>query len=139
VPKRHHQEVKLLQQYKILTNNTFLNIDEIPWEDPPDGMYLTNVQHKVLWKDTVTGAKMVLSKAPVGIPEPVHIHPHANEWGFGITGELETVDGRHLAVDKLFSFVPKGERSGVCRVTKELVLLIYWDGPPTKIGTPQTS
>ena len=28
VPKRHHQEVKLLQQYKILTNNTFLNIDE---------------------------------------------------------------------------------------------------------------
>jgi hypothetical protein len=136
VPAHYRQEVKLLQQYKMWANNTFLNIDKIPWTDPPQGMYLTKVQHKVLWHDPVTGAMMVLSKAPVGIPEPIHIHPYANEWCLGLAGELETVEGQHLVMQNTFSFVPKGVRSGVCRVTKDLLILIYWDGPPTKIAAP---
>jgi hypothetical protein len=138
IPERNHPEMQLLQQYRRFANNTFLNIEEIPWQDPPDDMYLTQVKHKVLWNDDVTGARMVLSKAPIGIPEPVHIHPHANEWSFGLAGELETVDGQRLAMHNTFSFVPKGERSGVCRVTQELQVLLYWDGPPTKIAAPET-
>jgi hypothetical protein len=139
VPDHYRQEVMLLQQYKQMPNNTFFNIDAIPWTDPPDGMYLTKVRHKILWNDPVTGALMVLSKSPVGIPEPIHIHPHANEWCLGLAGELETVDGQRLVMDNTFSFVPKGVRSGVCRVTKELLILIYWDGPITKIAVSDQS
>ncbi|MCW4041009.1 MAG: hypothetical protein NWE83_09705 [Candidatus Bathyarchaeota archaeon] len=139
ISERFHPEMRLLQQYRAFANNTFLNIEKIPWQNPPDGMYLTNVQHKVLWKDQVTGALMVLSKAPEGIPEPVHIHPHANEWGFGLAGELETVEGRRIVMQNTFSFVRKGERSGVCRVTKELLILLYWDGPPTKVTAPEAN
>lgn len=139
IPERFHQEMRLLQQYRRLANNTFLNIEKIPWQDPPDDMYLTQVQHKVLWHDHVTGALMVLSKIPPGIPEPVHIHPHANEWSFGLAGELETVDGKCFALQKLFAFVPKGEQSGVCRIRQEALFFVYWDGPPTKVAAPETT
>jgi hypothetical protein len=37
-------------------------------------------------------------------------------------------------MNNTFSFVPKGQRSGVGRVTKELLVLLYWDGPHTKQG-----
>jgi hypothetical protein len=42
-------------------------------------------------------------------------------------------------MDNTFSFVPKGVRSGVCRVTKDLLILIYWDGPPTKMAVSDQS
>jgi hypothetical protein len=68
IPERLHAEMKLLQQYRILAKNTFLNIEEIPWENSPPGFYLTKVQHKVLWKDEVTEATMVIEQSAPGDP-----------------------------------------------------------------------
>ena len=54
---------------------------------------------------------------------------------FWISGELDTVYGRSLDMQNTFSFVRKGERSGVCRVTKEFLILLSWAGSPTKLAS----
>ena len=38
------------------------NASSMPWKKPPTGYYLSDVKEKVLWRDPVTGAEMVLMK-----------------------------------------------------------------------------
>jgi hypothetical protein len=113
-----------------------VNGQEVKWEDPPKGHYITEVKQHVLWRDEKTGAQMMLLKVPKGgVHELPHKHPHASQWGFGLQGEMIRPDGTHMAVEEhghFFGHVPKGEVHGGDPRTKYLtdcIAFIYWDGP----------
>ena len=107
----------------------------IAWEDPPRGYYLTAVKQKVLWKDEKTGAMMALVKFPVGVADKIHTHPEANQFTYILSGEIEREDGSQVPGEGIFAHIPKGEKHGRTKITKESIMLFYWDGPPT----PQTN
>jgi len=110
---------------------TMVNAKKLEWQDPPRGYYLTDVKQKVLWTDDETGATMVLLKFPVGVADKIHSHPEANQFCYGLSGEIEMPDGNSVPVEGTLSFFPRGEKHGATKVTKECIILFYWDGPPT--------
>jgi oxalate decarboxylase/phosphoglucose isomerase-like protein (cupin superfamily) len=98
------------------------------WEDPPKGSYLTDVKEKMLWQDEQTGACFVLFQWPVGTLDELHIHPNANQYIFGLDGEIEGPDGQLTPIDGMFLMIPKGTVHGRTNITKESLVLFYWDG-----------
>jgi hypothetical protein len=136
VPVEYHPEVEALLQYKRLpfpSKTPMFNVDSIPWENTPQGLFFTDVQRKVLWRNKDTDAMLVLIKAQPGIIEPLHYHPHANKWAYFLAGECELPDGTRVALPGLCSFIPKGELHVSPKVRKEGIVLCYFDGPRTKI------
>lgn len=107
----------------ILKNSHTMN-----WQDPPKGSYLTDVKEKVLWKDDQTGACFVLFQWPVGILDELHKHD-ANQFIWGIDGEIEDPNGQSMPIDGMFIMIPKGTVHGRTNITKESHVLFYWDGP----------
>ena len=103
----------------------------LEWEEPPRGYYLTDVKQKVLWEDEKTGAMVVLLKFPPGVADKVHSHPEANQFVFGLSGEIEIDGGSTAPVEGIFAHFPKGENHGASMCKEETTLLFYWDGPPT--------
>jgi len=53
--------------------------EDLEWEDPPRGYYLTDVKQKTLWKDEKSGATLALIKFPEGVADKIHSHPEANQ------------------------------------------------------------
>jgi hypothetical protein len=101
-------------------------VDELEWEDPPRGYYLTDVKQKVLWKNEETGATWVLLKFPPGIADKLHTHPDANQFVYLLSGEI---GGRELG-GKIASVQLKGNQHGQANFTKESLALFFWDGSP---------
>jgi hypothetical protein len=106
-----------------------LNTNQMEWEDPPRGYYLTDVKQKVLWDDEKTGAKMIMLKFPVGVSDKPHIHPKANQYAYFLEGESKGPDGNLLPVNGWFIYTPKGMKHGGSTITKEILLIQFWDGP----------
>ncbi len=113
---------------------------DIEWEDPPRGYYLTKVKQKVLWEDKNTGATLALVKFPEGVADKIHSHPGANQMTIGFSGEVEMPPNGIIAPvqpDKAM-IIPKGEKHGATRVTKESILLFFWDGSPRPVIEEET-
>ena len=116
-----------------------VNNRDIEWEDMPEGFYLTDVKRHVLWTDEKTGAHFALVKFPKGgVHELPHIHPDANHWMFGISGEVEYPGGVHLSAPEtyMFAFRPKGKLHGPQPGTQFLtdcIAFVYFDGPHTRV------
>ncbi|MBN2335254.1 hypothetical protein JXL21_06805 [Candidatus Bathyarchaeota archaeon] len=110
----------------------FLNFDEIEWEDPPRGYYLTDVKQKVLWEDQNTGATLALVKFPKGVADKIHSHPEAEQITIGLTGELLMPPGNSPMKVKpnMLVTASKGGKHGATEFTEESVVLFFWDGPP---------
>ena len=105
--------------------------EDLEWEDPPRGYYLTDVKQKTLWKDEKTGATLALIRFPEGVADKIHSHPEANQVVIGLSGEMEMPDGTLVSVkpNSVYHF-DKGEKHGATMVTKEVLTLFFWDGPP---------
>ena len=106
-----------------------VDTNDIEWEDPPRGYYLTDAKLKVIWRDEETGAMMALLKFPVGVADRVHSHPDANWLFFCLRGEVVSPQGVKTPMDGVFTYTPKGEKHGASNCTRETVILFYWDGP----------
>ena len=105
------------------------------WEDAPKGNFLTKVKQRVLWKNEKTGATAVLYKYPLGLADPGHRHPDANQWVYAICGECELPAGTRVPMEGIFGYSPKNEIHGAgFNVTQEAIILHIWDGPPTRIN-----
>ena len=114
-----------------------VNGEEVEWDRAPN--FVNNVQRKVLWKDEKMGAIFTIMRIPKGdyTKEQVpHNHPHANQFRFNISGEMELPDGTHLSFsenDYGFNYCPKKEKHGAApkgiKVLKDWIFLHYWDGP----------
>ena len=118
-----------------------VNGQEIEWKKFPDGWYITDVKYHVLWKNEDTGAMFLLIKMPVGgVAELPHTHPQADQMGFGLSGEGVRDDGTMIKFEEgnySFRYRLKGKTHGPrmgskMKVTKESIILQYFDGPPTK-------
>jgi hypothetical protein len=136
VPSEYHQEIEALAQYKRLpfpSRSALFNVEALPWEDTPPGLFFTDVKRKVLWTNEETSAILVLLKAQPGIIEPLHYHPQANKWAYFLSGEIELPDGTPMPVSGLCGFIPKGELHTSPKVRKESIVLCYFDGPRTKV------
>jgi mannose-6-phosphate isomerase-like protein (cupin superfamily) len=109
-----------------------LRFDEIEWEDPPRGYYLTDVKQKVLWEDKETGATLALVKFPVGVADKIHSHPEATQINIGLSGEkLMPPDNKRMKIEpNMVVTAVKGGKHGASHVTKESIVLFFWDGPP---------
>jgi len=152
VPEQHHRECEALKQYKQLSPTYFsldsndipeafypnaavrLNIHKLEWEDAPPGLFFTDVKRKVLWTNDETGALVVLQKFPLGFIESMHYHPDCNQWGLGLTGEVELPDGTRMSMEGIFCYFPSGKKHMQPKVTKETLAFCYFDGPRTKIS-----
>ena len=88
------------------------NTHTMNWKDPPKDAYLTDVKEKVLWQDEQTGACFVLFQWPVGILDERHKHPDANQYIFGLDGEIEGPAGQHMPINGMFMMIPKGTVHG---------------------------
>ena len=120
-----------------------INGQEVEWKKFPEGWYLTDVQYHVLWKNENTGAMFLLLKIPVGsVQELPHTHPQADQMGFLFTGEAIGDDGNLIVLgdgNYRFAYRPKGTSHGPPKgskqkITKEVISLQYYDGPPTRIN-----
>ena len=100
---------------------TSIVFDDLEWEDPPRGYYISDVKQKTLWVNEVTGATWVLMKWPPGLLDRIHTHPKANQLALALTGPN---------VGKSVSITRKGEPHGGSMVQEERLVLFYWDGPP---------
>jgi len=134
VPSAYHRQVQALKQYKQTPDRSFLsNIDALPWQPTPTGLFFTDAQRKVLWTNEDTGALLVLLKGAPGIVEPLHYHPEANKWAYILSGEYELPDGTPLPAAGLYGFIPRGELHTSPKIRKEVIALCYFDGPRTKV------
>ncbi len=124
-----------------------VNGQKVEWKQFPEGWYLTDVQYHVLWKNEDTGAMFVLIKVPLGgTHELPHTHPQADQMLFGLSGSMVR-DGRLVTAGEdnyIFGFNPKGTSHGPpigskTEVTNEIILLQYFDGPPTKLNNGETT
>lgn len=110
----------------------FLDFNEIEWEDPPRGYYLTDVKQKVLWEDPRTGATLALVKFPKGVADKIHSHPEANQITIGLTGEIlmPPNNAPTKLVPNMAAIASKGVKHGATECTEESIILFFWDGPP---------
>ena len=101
---------------------TRVNFEDLEWEDPPRGYYISDVKQKTLWVNEETGATWVLMKWPPGLLDKKHTHPKANQLTLAMTGPSA---GKRVGITK------KGEPHGGSIVEEERIVLFYWDGPPS--------
>lgn len=154
VPTHYHAEIEALKQYQNLSTEFFPfdaynkrenlpdtfypevsvmgNIHNLEWQDTPPGLFYSDVKRKVLWENTSTGAIFVLLKYPPGIAEALHYHQKANKWALALAGESELPDGTRISMDGIYGFVPKGTPHVQPKVTKDTLILCYFDGPRDK-------
>ena len=126
---------------EMIKMTVIVNGRPIEWQDTPPGLYITPVKEHILWQDKQTGAKVVLRKIPKGeIHEYRHRHPHANHWGLMLSGEVVFPDGTHVTCSEHsydFSYFPQNASHGGgppgTRYTQDTIVLIYFDGPETKV------
>lgn len=135
VPEHHHPVIKLLlqdNQFPVIMGKRH---EDIPWEDAPKDFYITDVKQKVLWKNEETGATMVLLKSPADErpSDPLHFHPHANQWSFGLQGEGIEQNGEWWSFQGSTGYIPKGKKHGLAVIIKESLSLVFWDGPRTSV------
>ena len=98
-----------------------INFEDLEWEDPPRGYYVSDVKQKTLWINEETGATLTLMKFPPGVVDKVHTHPKANQTVLPLTGAN---GGKMVGITK------KDEPHGGGVVKEETILFFYWDGPP---------
>lgn len=98
-----------------------LSFEEMGWETPTRGYYLTDVKQKTLWVNEETGATWALIKFPPGLADKTHIHPKANQLTCPLTGPN---------AGKVAQITVKGEPHGGADIKEEIIVLFYWDGPP---------
>lgn len=118
-----------------------VNGKTVEWHDTPSGIYITPVKEHILWQNEQTGAKVVLRKIPAGgIHEFPHRHPQANHWGIMLSGEVTFPDGTRVTCSEHnydFSYFSQNELHGGglpgTRYTQDTIVLIYFDGPETKV------
>ena len=125
-----------------------INIDDVEWDETPKDWYMRPVKWKVLWKNDVTDAMFVLLKVPKGegALELPHRHPQANQMGFILSGELELPNGtRRTFGDGRYNFryspqaLQHGPKKGATmKLTQDVVVLQYFDGPVTKLNEGET-
>jgi hypothetical protein len=155
VPKKYHDELEALKQYKYLSPKYFQfdtynkragsipddyypkvpimgNIDNLEWEDTAPEDFYSDVKRKVLWKNDATGALFVLLKVPPGIMEPLHYHTESNKWALALSGECELPDGTRMPMEGVYGYIAKGTPHVHPKVTKETLILCYFNGPRTK-------
>ena len=98
---------------------------EKPWQPGP----YEGVELKVLHKSETTGGVVVLRKFKAGITVPAHIHPHANEFAYVLSGEWE--ESGVIYSQGAFFHAPKGELHGPHVARTEVLSLTVFDGPLT--------
>ena len=152
VPPQYHAEIEALKQYKQVPLKYFPfaaynkrsdtipdtlfphvaimgNIHELEWNDIPPSDIYSDFKMKVLWRNSATGAVLLLFKCPPGLSEKLHYHEHANHWGLYLAGEGELPDGTRIAMEGIYAFIPKGTPHMQPKITKETLVLCYFDGP----------
>ncbi len=87
------------------------------------------VELLVLHKNEMTGGVTVLRKFKAGATVPAHIHRHANESAYVLSGEWEESGVVYSA--GTFFFAPKGEQHGPHVARTEVISLTIFDGPLT--------
>jgi hypothetical protein len=135
IPSDQLRAVEALKQYKHQSPKTYgLFPHEMEWQDTPKGFYLTPAKEKILWQNPDTGAMITLTKFPIGLSDAPHIHPEATVMGYVLSGEMERPDGTIVSFPPhVFNCRPKGMLDMGYKITKETILLAFWDGPRTKI------
>jgi hypothetical protein len=113
-----------------------INGKEVEWDRAPN--FVNNIQRKVLWKDEKTGALFAIYRIPKGlesIEQMPHFHPHANQFRFNISGEMEMPNGSIISFsedDYGFNYCPKNVEHGATpkgvKVIKDWIYLHYFDG-----------
>lgn len=98
-----------------------IKLDEIEWEKPPRGYYISDVKQKTIWVNEETGATMAIMKFPPGLVDGIHTHPKANQLVYPLTGPN---------AGKMVGITKRDEPHGGLEVKEETILLFYWDGPP---------
>ena len=154
VPEHYYAEIEAIKQYKNLPPEYLANyvrardekipaayypevsvvgsVHNLEWKDAAPIKFHSDVKRKVLWENPETGAVFELLKVPPGIMEPVHYHKNANKWALGLSGESELPDGTRMSIEGIYAFVPKGTPHVHPRVTKETIILCFFDGPREK-------
>jgi hypothetical protein len=132
VPSHHHTAIQLLQHGTAFPPIDIQKLDDIPWEDAPRDVFVTDVKQKVLWRNDATGATLILLKSPAssGITDRRHFHPDANQWSFGLKGEAIDEQGKWTFQGSA-GYIPKGQPHGPSTVTKDALSFVFWDGPRT--------
>ena len=87
------------------------------------------VQLLILHKNEQTHGVTVLRKFAAGAIIPAHIHPHANEYAYVLSGEWEE-EGLIYAAGSFF-FAPRGKLHGPHTAKTEVMSLTLFDGPLT--------
>jgi quercetin dioxygenase-like cupin family protein len=85
----------------------------------------------ILHKNEATGGVTVLCKFAAGITVPAHIHPHANETAYILSGEWE--ESGVIYTPGTCFFAPKGELHGPHFAKTEVISLTMFDGPLTVV------
>jgi hypothetical protein len=139
VPQHHHQAIEILKQANHFPSILGKRLEDIPWETSPTDFYITACQEKVLWTNVETGATMILLKSPADPrpADPLHIHPSANQWSFGLAGEAIDFDGSRWSFEGSTGFIPKGVVHGQAITTRDSLCLVFWDGPRTYVIVDQ--
>ncbi|MDB6026017.1 MAG: chrR Cupin-like domain protein [Verrucomicrobiales bacterium] len=87
------------------------------------------VELLVLHKSEETGGLTVLRRFKAGTTIPAHIHPHANERAFILSGEWE--EEGVVYTEGTFFFAPRGELHGPHLARTDVLSLTSFDGPLT--------
>jgi quercetin dioxygenase-like cupin family protein len=89
------------------------------------------VELMILHKSETNGGVTVLRKFKAGTNVPAHIHPHANEFAYVLSGEWE--ESGVVYSTGTFFFAPKGELHGPHAARTEVISLTIFDGPLTVV------
>jgi hypothetical protein len=76
--------IELLQNRTAFPQINDQRLEDIPWEDGPREVHVTDVKQKVLWINDDTDASCILLKSPADPRHAVrrYIHPNANQWSY---------------------------------------------------------
>jgi quercetin dioxygenase-like cupin family protein len=95
------------------------------WQPGP----YAGVELLVLHRNEQTGGMTALRKFAGGATIPAHLHPHANETAYVLSGQWEE-SGVIYTTGACF-FAPKGELHGPHNAKTEVISLVTFDGPLT--------
>ena len=97
------------------------------WQPGP----YAGVELRVLHKNETTGGVTVLRKFKAGVVIPAHIHPHANELVYVLSGEWD--ESNVIYTTGAYFFAPKGSVHGPHLARTEVISLTMFDGPLTVV------
>jgi quercetin dioxygenase-like cupin family protein len=104
--------------------------DTRQWQPGP----YPSVELMVLHRNEENGGVTVLRKFEAGVTVPAHVHPHATESVFVLSGQWEE-SGVTYSTGSYF-FAPRGTRHGPHVAKTEVISLTIFDGPLTVQGAP---